>query len=110
MNIDDRKAQIDARIAELTTQMRKISDDLDQPLPAHLEDQAIDLEDDEVLERLGQANGQELRLLNDALKRIADGAYGICGECGDDISQARLDAVPYAMICRNCATQNGSRN
>lgn len=106
MKNDARKAQIEARIAELTAQMQRISDDLDQPLPAHLEDQAIDLEDDEVLERLGRANGQELRLLNDALKRIADGSYGICAKCGDDISDARLEAVPYAMICRNCAAEN----
>lgn len=106
MNIKERQTQIETRIAELTGQMQKISDDLDQPLPADLEDQAIDLEDDEVLERLGRANQQELRLLNDALKRIADGTYGICAKCGEDISQARLDAVPYAMICRNCAAQN----
>lgn len=106
MNIKERQAQIETRIAELTGQMQKISDDLDQPLPADLEDQAIDLEDDEVLERLGRANQQELRLLNDALKRIADGTYGICAKCGEDISQARLDAVPYALICRDCAAQN----
>lgn len=103
MDIDERKEQIEGRIAELTAQMQKISDDLDQPLPAHLEDQAIDLEDDEVLERLGRANQQELRLLNDALVRIEKGTYGVCAQCGDDISTARLDAVPHAMICRNCA-------
>ena len=106
MNIKERQSQIETRIAELTGQMQKISDDLDQPLPAHLEDQAIDLEDDEVLERLGRANQQELRLLNDALKRIADGTFGVCAKCGGDISQARLDAVPYALICRDCAAQN----
>lgn len=106
MDLDARKEQIEGRIAELTAHLQKISDDLDQPLPADLEDQAIDLEDDEVLERLGRANEQELRLLNDALKRIADGSYGICGKCGGDISQARLDAVPYAMICRDCAAQS----
>ena len=106
MNIKERRDQIETRIAELTGQIKKISDDLDQPLPAHLEDQAIDLEDDEVLERLGQANQQELRLLNDALGRIADGTYGICAKCGENISQARLDAVPYALICRDCAAGN----
>ena len=75
-------------------------------MPADFEDQAIDLEDDEVLEGIGRANAQEVRLLQNALKRIADGSYGICGKCGDPISPARLDAVPYAMICRNCAAQN----
>ena len=42
------------------------------------------------------------RLLNDALKRIANGTYGICAKCGDDISPERLDAVPYAVTCRKC--------
>jgi len=103
MNITERKQQITARIEELTAHMQKISDDLDQPLPADLEDQAIDLEDDEVLSGIGRANQQEVRLLNDALRRITDGSYGICLKCGDDISGARLDAVPYAVLCRTCA-------
>jgi RNA polymerase-binding transcription factor DksA len=103
MDIAQRKQKIAARIKELTAHMRKISDDLDQPLPAHLEDQAIDLEDDEVLSSIGRANQQEVRLLNAALKRIEGGTYGICQNCGEDISPARLDAVPYAMVCRTCA-------
>jgi DnaK suppressor protein len=106
MNITERKQQITARIKELTAHMQKISDDLDQPLPADLGDQAIDLEDDEVLSGIGRANQQEVRLLNDALKRIADGSYGICLKCGDDISPARLDAVPYAVLCRTCAAHD----
>ena len=103
MDIDTRKQQITARINELTAHMKKLSDDLDQPLPADLEDQAIDLEDDEVLSGLGRANLQAVRLLNAALDRIADGSSGICLKCGDDISAARLDAVPYAVLCRTCA-------
>ena len=102
MDIEQRKAKIEERIAELTAQMRKISDDLDEPLPADLEDQAIDLEDDEVLSGLGLSHQKERRMLNDALKRIAGGSYGICAQCGDDISPERLDAVPYAVICRKC--------
>jgi RNA polymerase-binding transcription factor DksA len=106
LDIAERKKLIEDRITELTTNLQRIEDDLEQPLPADLEDQAIDLEDDEVLEGIGRANAQEVRLLQNALKRIADGSYGICGKCGDPISPARLDAVPYAMICRNCAAQN----
>jgi len=106
LDIAERKKLIEDRITELTTNLQRIEDDLEQPLPADLEDQAIDLEDDEVLEGIGRANTQEVRLLQNALKRIADGSYGICGKCGELISPARLDAVPYAMICRNCAAQN----
>ncbi|MGJ8623085.1 MAG: TraR/DksA family transcriptional regulator [Yoonia sp.] len=103
MDVTPHKNQIIARIKELTAHMQKLSDDLDQPLPADLEDQAIDLEDDEVLEGIGRAHQQELRLLNDALQRIEAGTYGICQKCGDTISTARLEAVPYAMICKTCA-------
>ena len=106
MDISTRTQQIIDRITELTAQMQRIADDLEQPLPADLADQAIDLEDDEVLQGIGRANQQEVRLLNDALKRIARGSYGICQKCGDPISDARLDAVPHAMICRNCAAPN----
>lgn len=102
MAFETRKSQINARIAELTAQMQKISNDLDQPLTADLEDQAIDLEDDEVLSKLGQSGQKELQLLNAALGRIADGSYGFCGKCGDAISSARLDAVPYAVTCSTC--------
>jgi RNA polymerase-binding transcription factor DksA len=106
LDIAERKKLIEDRITELTTSLQRIEDDLEQPLPADLEDQAIDLEDDEVLEGIGRANAQEVRLLQNALKRIADGSYGIRGKCGEPISPARLDAVLYAMICRNCAAQN----
>ncbi|MEL6837789.1 MAG: TraR/DksA family transcriptional regulator [Pseudomonadota bacterium] len=106
MDINQRRRQIVDRIKELTAHLQKISDDLDQPLPADLADQAIDLEDDEVLEGIGRANQRELRLLQDALTRIANGTYGICQKCDETISDARLDAVPYAAICRTCATPN----
>ena len=85
MDIAERKKLIEDRITELTTNLQRIEDDLEQPLPADLEDQAIDLEDDEVLEGIGRANAQEVRLLQNALKRIADGSYGICGKCGEPI-------------------------
>lgn len=104
MDLNQRKTQIESRVAELKNHMEKISKDLEQPLTADLEDQAIDLEDDEVLEGIGRANRQEVGLLEQALKRIADGSYGICQKCGDPISEARLDAVPYAQICRHCAS------
>lgn len=104
MDLAIRKKQNEDRITELTLHKRKISDELDQPLPADLEDQAIDLEDDEVLEGIGHVNQQEVHLLGEALKRIADGSYGICQECGDAITEVRLDAVLYAQTCHACAT------
>jgi DnaK suppressor protein len=48
----------------------------------------------------------ELRMLDAAHQRIADGSYGTCIECGGDISYERLRANPGAERCIRCQTQH----
>jgi RNA polymerase-binding protein DksA len=48
---------------------------------------------------------KELRLIESALERIAEGGYGICQECGTEIEHARLDAEPEALRCLPCQEQ-----
>lgn len=43
-----------------------------------------------------------LKLIEDALARIQDGSYGECLNCGEDIQQKRLDAIPWAPYCIKC--------
>lgn len=45
---------------------------------------------------------EELAKLEDALKRLAEGEYGICAECGDEIARERLFANPAATRCADC--------
>lgn len=42
---------------------------------------------------------ERLRIIKDALKRIEKGTYGICTECGKEISKERLEANPSAKTC-----------
>ena len=93
---------ITARIAELDVRMHEVDDELSEPMTADMNDQAIDLEDDEVLERLGAAAQKEIALLNLALQRIEDGSFGICKNCEEPISEARLNAVLYTPLCKAC--------
>lgn len=44
-----------------------------------------------------------LHKVENALIRIEKGEYGICESCGNDIPTARLDALPYATLCVDCA-------
>ena len=37
-----------------------------------------------------------------ALKRLDDGTYGTCSNCGDPIPQERLEALPYSSLCVSC--------
>jgi DnaK suppressor protein len=43
--------------------------------------------------------------INAAIERIEDGSYGRCETCGVQIPKARLHAIPYAVLCIQCASQ-----
>lgn len=52
--------------------------------------------------RLRDRERRLIRKIRGALARIEDGTYGICEECGEDISIARLKARPVTRLCINC--------
>ena len=52
---------------------------------------------------LGQNTVDLLRKVERALGRVSDGHYGICETCGTQIPVARLEVLPYATECVNCA-------
>ena len=103
-SLKDRKAQLEARMRELDSRLQSIDDELEEHNDPDVEDHATEVEADEVLERIGLAGQNEIRMIRAALDRIADGTYGICARCGEDISQDRLDVLPYTPICKSCAT------
>jgi RNA polymerase-binding transcription factor DksA len=100
---EERRDQLEARRRELIGRLRRIERDLDQPVSATFSEQAQEREDEEVLEDLGHAGQQEIRMIDAALKRIEAGEYGTCMRCGEPIAEARLDSVPHAPLCRDCA-------
>ena len=51
---------------------------------------------------LEERESAELVAIDEALKRVADGSYGLCVDCGDAIAAARLHANPVAMRCVAC--------
>ena len=56
------------------------------------------------LSLLGSEN-EALDQIEAAIKRIEDGSYGQCEECGGKIPKSRLEAIPYAALCVRCASQ-----
>lgn len=52
--------------------------------------------------RLHQTDGRLLRAIEEALARIRGGSFGTCKACGHRISKARLEAVPWTRLCREC--------
>jgi DnaK suppressor protein len=94
---------LNARLSELKLRVAKIDRELHTPLPADSEDQATDLENQEALEAVEKSGIQEIRRIEQTLKRISEGTYGICTQCGADIDPKRLKALPTAMRCISCA-------
>jgi DnaK suppressor protein len=58
-----------------------------------------------------QMKAETLKKVDEALNRLEEGAYGNCFECGEEISQQRLRALPFAVRCRDCeeARENAQR-
>ena len=88
---------LEQRAQELRTRLGKIRSDRRReqgPLSADWEEQAVDLENEEVLTGLDDAARTELVRIQSAIDRLDAGSYGECIECGDDITENRLRAVP----------------
>ncbi len=56
----------------------------------------------EFLLSLSNAEREQLRLIDEALKRIDKKDFGTCQSCGKDITKKRLDAVPWTPYCIDC--------
>lgn len=68
----------------------------------HMADVATDSFDTEFNIGLASTEQQSLNLIDDALRRIDEGNYGICENCKKPIPQKRLNAMPYARLCIKC--------
>jgi len=75
----------------------------------HMADVATDTYDREF--SLGLASNEQKALyeLDDALKRIEEGTFGICEECKCVMTKTRLKAVPYARLCVKCQEKKEKR-
>ncbi len=54
---------------------------------------------------LMEMRNRKRQSIDEALTRLNEGTYGICAECGVEISEKRLEAVPFAKLCVQCQSQ-----
>jgi DnaK suppressor protein len=95
-----------ARREELTARLEQITSDVrheEEPLSADFAEQATERENEEVMDALGSQARLELSMISDALRRIEADEFGECLECGELINEQRLEALPFARTCINCA-------
>ena len=58
--------------------------------------------------KLKQTDAKILQAIEEALKRIEDGSFGVCRDCGEPIAQARLNAIPWTRVCITCKEKQQS--
>ena len=96
------KALLQHRKDEILSRLQKIDTDLGRSRNADSEEQAVEAENDEVLEEFGHVGSDELKAIDAALDRIEAGTYGVCVRCGEVISPERLAVVPQTPFCKDC--------
>jgi RNA polymerase-binding protein DksA len=100
---EDIAKELKTRLSELTGRLAEIDSELRKPLSADSEERATDLENQDALVGIKNSEIQEVHQIQGALRRIAEGTYGVCVQCGADIDPKRLKALPIATRCISCA-------
>ena len=100
---EDIAKELKTRLSELTDRLAEIESELRKPLSADSEERATDLENQDAFEGIKNSEIKEVHQIQGALRRIAEGTYGICVQCGADIDPKRLKALPIATRCTSCA-------
>lgn len=66
-------------------------------------EQAVERQNDQVLDSLDNSTRYELNQIDSALAQIENDTYGVCVKCGTQIGEKRLIAIPFATTCIQCA-------
>ena len=65
-------------------------------------DLASDARDREINHILTDRDRDKLQAIDEALARVGDGSYGLCEDCGAEIAEGRLQALPFTRLCVSC--------
>ena len=97
------RAELQRKKQELSARLDRIGKNLRRGYEADSKERAKQLEDNEVVDALGNEARHEIAKINSALQRMDSGEFGICIECGLPIGDARIEVYPYADECIECA-------
>ncbi|MEQ9618499.1 MAG: TraR/DksA family transcriptional regulator [Deltaproteobacteria bacterium] len=97
--------KLKSRQAELQDRLNKVAESLRKTHAKDWEEQAIERENEEVVEALDESIRTELSQITVALDRVEKDEYGICSICDDPIPTGRLEALPYTDRCVSCASE-----
>lgn len=95
------KTTLETKQAELAAALRNREDIAIEKTPDALDEVQLAGERELAIRNLDRESNL-LRNVKSALARVADGSYGVCMHCEEDISPKRLNAVPWTAFCIRC--------
>ncbi len=98
--LDDRRRELQAEVQGKMRDVRADDTKMTEVLDA-VESAEADIQED-IEFALVQMKSETLNKVNDALTRLEQGTYGNCFECGEEIAEKRLRALPFAVRCKDC--------
>jgi len=105
------KSMLEDRRTEIQDKLRSLRETLpaEASLVKDAEEQSVDDFVRDIDFALMEMKSATLGKIDEAILRLEEGSYGVCAECGTDIAEARLKALPFATLCRNCQEQQENR-
>ena len=97
--LTDRQAEIRNKLRSLRETLPEVSDVKDT------EEQSMEDFVRGMDYALIEMESETLRRIDEAILRLGGGTYGLCSDCGGKITEARLEALPFAVTCRDCQEQ-----
>ena len=97
------KNQLEERLAVLQARLLRLKRDVSRSHSGDSAEQAQERENDEVLDAIGNETSLSIEHVRAALQRIEHGTFGVCDRCGGLIADARLQVMPEAIHCLDCA-------
>ena len=94
----ERKQELTDSLSESVQGSREV----DPGIAQDIGDKAESSYTKEFLLSLSDTERKQLFLIDEALKRLKTGHFGVCEECGKNISKKRLNALPWAPLCIEC--------
>jgi RNA polymerase-binding protein DksA len=98
-DLRERRERILSEVADTERDLRALADERE----SEIEERAQETSTVELLARLDDVAQQRIEEIDETLRRISAGTYGICHECHERISPRRLDAIPTTLLCIDCA-------
>jgi RNA polymerase-binding protein DksA len=107
LSLSKLKSQIIDKLIASNEDFKEIVEGME---PKDVIDAASDDIDRKMIEVIGTQELKQLKLIDSALTRVKLGKYGHCLKCNKHIPTDRLEAIPYALMCIECKTEEERRN